>query len=235
MGHFEGACAAMPKASTLISAVNMRRKLGADHYRACALAYLSLGRVALSDGQAANVEKNLAGCLDALPDGARAELEAAVDGDACARWQRAATEAAGEARLGELLNAEWEVDGGWGARRKEHDRLSKEGLAANKEGDTAGAMAKFEEALLSMPKLATLVSAANMRKKLGADHHRACALMYLSLQRMALSEQQQALVQKNLAACAEALPDGALAALDDDLVDELACQRFETTADEAAA
>ena len=235
MGHFEGACAAMPKASTLISAVNMRRKLGADHYRACALAYLSLGRIALSDGQAANVEKNLAGCLDALPDGARAELEAAVDGDACARWQRAATEAAGEARLGELLNAEWEVDGGWGARRKEHDRLSKEGLAANKEGDTAGAMEKFEEALLSMPKLATLVSAANMRKKLGADHHRACALMYLSLQRMALSEQQQALVQKNLAACAEALPDGALAALDDDLVDELACQRFEATADEAAA
>ena len=96
-------------------------------------------------------------------------------------------------------------------------------------------MEKFEEALLSMPKLATLVSAANMRKKLGADHHRACALMYLSLQRMALSEQQQALVQKNLAACAEALPDGALAALDDDLVDDLACQRFENTADEAAA
>ena len=94
---------------------------------------------------------------------------------------------------------------------------------------------RFEEALLSMPKLATLVSAANMRKKLGADHHRACALTYLSLQRMALSEQQQALVQKNLAACAEALPDGALAALDDDLVDELACQRFKTTADEAAA
>ena len=43
------------EASTLISAVNMRRKLGADHYRACALAYLSLGRIALSDGQAANV------------------------------------------------------------------------------------------------------------------------------------------------------------------------------------
>ena len=41
--------------------------------------------------------------------------------------------------------------------------------------------------------------------------------------------------QQRLAACAEALPDGALAALDDDLVDELACQRFETTADEAAA
>ena len=74
-----------------------------------------------------------------------------------------------------------------------------------------------------------------MRKKLGRDHHRACALAYLSLQRMTLLPKQAELVARQLAACAESLPDGAVQELDDDLVDELACQRFETTADEAQA
>ena len=217
-GFFENACAAMPSVDADLGHQHAAEARGRPLPRVRVGVPLARAHRALRRPGGERREESGRPRRAARRREGRAE--ASVDGDACARWQRAATEAAGEARLGELLNAEWEVDGGWGARRKEHDRLSKEGLAANKEGDTAGAMAKFEEALLSMPKLATLVSAANMRKKLGADHHRACALMYLSLQRMALSEQQQALVQKNLAACAEALPDGALAALDDDLVDD---------------
>ena len=52
---------------------------------------------------------------------------------------------------------------------------------------------------------------------------------------MTLLPKQAELVARQLAACAESLPDGAVQELDDDLVDELACQRFETTADEAQA
>ena len=75
---FEGACAAMPKASTPISAVNMRRKRSSF----CRpLSRVRVGvplarapRISHPDGQAANVEKNRDGWTwsRALPDGARA-------------------------------------------------------------------------------------------------------------------------------------------------------------------
>ena len=85
-----------------------------------------------------------------------------------------------------------------------------------------------------MPKLQTLVSAVNMRRKMGPAQHEACALAYLSILRMeAVGAELRALVEKNLAECLGTLPEGARARLEDE-VDELACQRFEVLAAEAA-
>ena len=111
----------MPKLQTLVSAVNMRRKMGPAQHEACALAYLSILRMeAVGAELRALVEKNLAECLGTLPEGARARLEAAVDARAIGEFTRLAAEAAGFVRLSELLNPlDKELAGqSWASRRQ---------------------------------------------------------------------------------------------------------------------
>ena len=118
--------------------------------------------------------------------------------------------------------------------KQEHDRLAAEGKAANQAGECARALELYEAACRAVPKLQTLVSAVNMRRKMGPAQHEACALAYLSILRMeAVGAELRALVEKNLAECLGTLPEGARARLEDE-VDELACQRFEVLAAEAA-
>ena len=94
MDAFESACRAYPKATSVISALNMRRKLGESQYRVCALGYLMVLNLELTDAQRCLVDKNLGQCKEKISPEEVSELENAVDDLACARYQNLAEEAA---------------------------------------------------------------------------------------------------------------------------------------------
>ena len=246
---FEEACRIYPRAAWLVSAVNMRRKLGVPQHAACAQAYVHiLALAALSDDARGLIEKNCAECLATAPDGTRATLEAEVDRAAVRRYERLAAEAAGFIKVFiDLLDVtEKEVAAtSWAARKQQHDRLVAQGKEANQAGSTQEAIDAFERATRCFPKMSTLVSAVNMRRKLcaaegadmppekRADECATCALAYLAILRMELGDEMRASVERWCAECVASLPDGVSRDTLDASVDELACQRFEVLAAEA--
>lgn len=245
---FEEACRIYPRAAWLVSAVNMRRKIGVPQHAACAQAYVHILELsALSDDARGLIEKNCAECLATAPDGTRARLEAEVDHEALKQYERLAAEAAGYIKVFvDLLDVtEKEVAAtSWAARKQQHDKLVAQGKEANQAGSTQEAIDAFEQATRCFPKMSTLVSAVNMRRKLcaaegtpperRADQYATCALAYLAILRMELGDDMRASVEKWCAECVANLPNGVSRDKLDGSVDELACQRFEVLAAEAA-
>ena len=120
----------------------------------------------------------------------------------------------------------------WQARKREHDELVAAGHKTNNAGAPSGAMVSFEAACAKFPKTSTLISAVNMRLKLGEPERLRCAAAYTALATMKLADAEAALVQKKLGQITGEMKDEQVKALQA-AVDDGACQRFERLAAEA--
>lgn len=98
MENFEAAVRAMPKVSTLLSAVNMRFKMSNNekHRAVCVCAYNCLLQMQLQPKEADIVRKKQAECSDAMQPELKAALQATLDEPLiikCRAFERLAGEA----------------------------------------------------------------------------------------------------------------------------------------------
>ena len=179
----------------------------------------------------AKLLRDAEGAGDATDEASEVGSQASSGPDAAERLVAKKHAEAAQQTVGALLGAashglSVEV---WEGKRREHDRLVKEGHKANNAGSAQGAMECFEGAAQALPKTSTLISALNMRLKLGGGarggrHARVCACAYTALLRTPLPPNERDLTAKKLAECVAGLPEliRELVSATDDAVDNAA-------------
>jgi len=137
------------------------------------------------------------------------------------------------ARLSDLINSMLSAAAGlsgqpakmWDEAKQMHDNHVVDGHKANNAGSAAGALEAFEAANQVFPKISTVISALNMRLKLGISQSEHCAAGYLALLELDLQDGEKALISKKLAECSKKIRPELLESLEAS-VDKDSCRRF---------